>query len=81
MQREPGSPQNEANLPQTSFEKRAAAAIQAGKPYFDEIEGIGPERKRHAATVVPAVTKKCARCHGVREGDLLGFIRYEIPVK
>ncbi len=34
-----GSPQNEANLPQTDFEKRAAVAIRAGKPYFEEIEG------------------------------------------
>jgi Protein of unknown function (DUF3365) len=76
-----GSPQNEANLPQTSFEKRAAAAIQSGKPYFEEIGGNGPGRKLFAATVVPAVTKKCAKCHGVSEGDLLGFIRYEIPIK
>ncbi len=75
------SPQNEANLPKTDFEKRAAAAIRAGKPYFEEIEGSGPRRKLLAATVVPAVTKKCAKCHGVSEGDLLGFIRYEIPVK
>jgi hypothetical protein len=76
-----GSPQNEANLPHTDFEKRAAVAIRAGKPYFEEIEGSGPGRKLYAATVVPAVTKKCAACHGVNEGDLLGFIRYEIPVK
>jgi hypothetical protein len=76
-----GSPQNEANMPQTSFEKRAAAAIRAGQPYFEEIEGIGSGRKLYAATVVPAVSKKCASCHGVSEGDLLGFIRYEIPVK
>jgi len=76
-----GSPQNEANLPQTNFEKRAAVAIRAGKPYFEEIEGNGPGRKLYAATVVPAVTKKCATCHGVNEGDLLGFIRYEVPVK
>jgi len=76
-----GSPQNEANLPRTEFEKRAAAAIRAGKPYFEEIDGKGPGRKLYAATIVPAVTKKCAKCHGVSEGDLLGFIRYEIPVK
>jgi len=76
-----GAPQNEANLPQTDFEKRAAVAIQAGKPYFEEVTGAGQDRKLHVATVVPAVTKKCAKCHGVKEGDLLGFIRYEIPVK
>ena len=76
-----GSPQNEANLPRTEFEKRAAAAMRAGKPYFEEVEGKGQGRTLYAATVVPAVTKKCASCHGVSEGDLLGFIRYEVPVK
>ncbi len=76
-----GEPQNEANLPQTEFEKRAAAAMKAGKPYYEEVDGKGRDRTLRAATVVPAVTKKCATCHGAREGDLLGFIRYEIPVK
>ncbi len=55
--------------------------MQAGKPYFEEVTGAGSERKLHVATVVPALTNKCAKCHGVKEGDLLGFIRYEIPVK
>ena len=76
-----GAPQNEANLPQTGFERRAAAAIQAGKPYFEEVAGTGTERTLYAATIVPAVTRKCASCHGVEPGDLLGFIRYEIPVR
>ena len=34
-----------------------------------------------AATVVPAVHERCATCHGVKQGDLLGFIRYDLPVK
>jgi hypothetical protein len=76
-----GTPQNEANLPQTSFEKRAVKQIQAGKPYYDEVSGNGEGRTLHVATIVPAVTAKCAKCHGVKEGELLGFIRYEIPVK
>ena len=76
-----GTPQNEANRPTTDFEKRAASAMRAGMPYFEEVEGSGPERKLYAATVVPAVTQKCATCHAVNKGDLLGFIRYEIPVK
>jgi len=76
-----GSPQNEANLPRTDFEKRAVVAIQAGKPYYEEVIGEGKSRTLHAATVVPAVLKRCASCHGVKEGDLLGFIRYEVPVK
>lgn len=76
-----GAPQNEANLPQTGFEKRAAEAMVAGKTYYEEVDGKGDERTLRVATVVPAVTKKCATCHGTKQGDLLGFIRYEIPVK
>jgi hypothetical protein len=75
-----GSPQNEANLPQTPFEKRAVKVIQGGQPYYEEVIGQGTDRTLHAATVVPAVLKKCASCHGVEQGDLLGYIRYEIPV-
>ena len=77
-----GSPQNEANVPQTAFEKRAVEHIKAGKPYYEEvIPGENDTRTLHVATIVPAVAVKCAKCHGVKEGDLLGFIRYEIPVK
>jgi hypothetical protein len=76
-----GNPQNEANLPQTDFEKRAAKAMREGKPYYEEVSGADTGRRLYAATVVPAVTKKCANCHGVKEGELLGFIRYEVPVK
>lgn len=76
-----GTPQNEANLPQTEFEKHAAEAIKSGKPYYEEVSRPGAGRVLQVATVVPAVTKKCATCHGVKQGDLLGFIRYEIPVK
>jgi hypothetical protein len=76
-----GVPQNEANLPRTDFEKRAAKAMQAGKPYYEELDGEGPKRTLYAATIVPAVMKRCASCHGAKEGDLLGFIRYEVPVK
>lgn len=76
-----GAPQNEANLPKTDFEKRAAAAMRKGKAYYDEVVGTGAKRKLLAATIVPAVHKKCATCHGANEGDLLGFIRYEVPVR
>jgi hypothetical protein len=75
------APQNEANLPQTGFEKRAAKVIKSGQPYYEEVTGQGTDRTLHVATIVPAVTEKCAKCHGVKQGDLLGFIRYEIPVK
>jgi hypothetical protein len=76
-----GSPLNEANVPKSDFEKRAAEAMQAGKPYYEEVTGEGAERRLLAATIVPAVLPRCASCHGAAEGDLLGFIRYDVPIK
>jgi hypothetical protein len=76
-----GSPQNQANEPTSEFEKRAAKEILKGKEYFEEVVGVGKDRRLMVATMVPAVVKKCASCHGVEKGDLLGFVRYEIPVK
>jgi len=76
-----GSPQNEANVPRDGFEKRAAKAIKKGKTYFEELIGQGESRRLRVATAVPAVTRKCANCHGVKEGDLLGLLSYDLPVK
>ncbi|MFO0889223.1 MAG: DUF3365 domain-containing protein [Isosphaeraceae bacterium] len=76
-----GSPQNEANVPKDAFEKRAANAIGEGKAYFEEVVESGDSRRLRVATAVPAVTKKCASCHGVKEGDPLGFLSYDLPVK
>jgi hypothetical protein len=75
-----GSPLGETSEPATPFEKKAAKAMQDGKDYLEEVVGEGKERKFLAATRVPAVHKRCAECHGVEEGDLLGFIRYELPL-
>jgi hypothetical protein len=75
-----GSPQNEANVPQDEFEKRAAKAMTEGKTYHEEVVGKGKARRLRVATVVPAVLQKCAKCHGVKQGDLLGFLSYDIPV-
>jgi hypothetical protein len=76
-----GAPQNEANVPKDAFEKRAAKAIGEGKAYFEEVIGQGDARRLRVATAVPAVTKKCATCHGVKENDPLGFLSYDLPVK
>jgi hypothetical protein len=76
-----GSPLNEANVPGDDFEKRAARAMTEGKTYLEEVVGRGTSRRLRVATVVPAVTKKCASCHGVKVGDLLGFLSYDLPVK
>jgi hypothetical protein len=76
-----GAPQNQANVPQDDFEKRAASAMTDGKAYFEEVVGKGEGRRLRVATVVPAVVQKCAKCHGVKQGDLLGFLSYDLPVK
>ena len=77
-----GDPINDENSPSTDFEKEAFRVIRSGKPYFEKVEGEGDERRLLAATVVPAVNKNCVMCHpGTKIGKVLGFIRYEVPVK
>jgi len=77
-----GDPINDENSPATDFEKEAYQAIRSGTPYFERVEGRGDDRRLLAATVVPAVNKNCVMCHpGTKVGEVLGFIRYEIPVK
>jgi hypothetical protein len=77
-----GEPLNDANAPRTDFEKEAFRRIRSGQPYYDRVVGEGKDRRLLAATVVPVVMKKCAECHEDRKvGEVLGFLRYEVPVK
>jgi len=77
-----GEPLNDDNAPQTEFEKEAARQINSGKPYFERVVGEGKERRLLAATVVPVVMQKCADCHSHKKvGEVLGFIRYDVPIK
>ena len=76
-----GSPLGEANEPETEFERKAAEAMRTGETYLDEVVGEGDDRHLLAATVVPAVRERCASCHGVQKGDLLGFIRYDVRIR
>lgn len=77
-----GEPLDDANAPRTDFEKDAAREINSGKPYFDRVVGEGNDRRLLAATVVPVVMQKCADCHTHKKvGEILGFIRYDIPIK
>ncbi len=77
-----GSPQNEANVPVDDFEKSAAKAMIAGKTYFEQVvQTKDGGRRLRVATVVPAVVQKCAKCHGVKQGDLLGFLSYDVQVQ
>lgn len=76
-----GTPLGEGNVPKTGFEKRAAQAIKKGETYVEEVVGQGDNRTLLVATVVPAVHRRCAECHAVEMGDLLGFISYKIPMQ
>jgi hypothetical protein len=77
-----GEPINDENSPTTDFEKQAYEKIRAGQPYFEMVVGEGQNRRLLAATVVPAVIQNCTTCHDNKKvGDVLGFIRYDIPVK
>lgn len=76
-----GNPQNEANVPSDAFEKKAAAAMVKGDTYLEEVVGTGKNRRLRVATLVPAVLVKCAKCHGVNKGDVLGFLSYDVPVQ
>jgi hypothetical protein len=77
-----GDPLNDTNVPKTDFEKEAYRRIRSGEPYYDRVVGEGNDRKLLAATAVPVVMKQCGGCHGDRKvGEVLGFLRYEVPVK
>jgi hypothetical protein len=77
-----GTPSNKANVPQTDFEKKAVAQIKAGKPYVDEVAVRDGKPVLRAATVVPVVMKQCITCHpGMKEGEVIGALVYEVPIK
>jgi hypothetical protein len=77
-----GDAVNKDNLPRTEFEKRAVAQLKSGKTYFEELGSKDGKPVLRAATVVPVVMKECIHCHqGVKEGELLGALVYEVPIK
>ena len=76
-----GDPKNEDNVAKTDFEKKAAKAMKDGKKTLEEIAEVDGKPVLRTATLVPAVLKSCAKCHGVQEGDVLGTIVYELPIK
>lgn len=77
-----GSPTNKANVAKTKFEKRAIEKLNAGESYYSEIAHKDNQPVLRAATRVPVVMKQCINCHpGYKEGDLLGALVYEVPIK
>ena len=77
-----GEPVNRANLAKTDFENRAVEKMKEGKDYFDEVGEKDGKPVLRAATRVPVVMKACIACHpSKKEGDLLGTIVYEVPIR
>ena len=77
-----GEPVREGNVAKTDFEKKAVAAIKGGKPYYDEVGTKDGKPVLRAATVVPAVMPACISCHPhVKEGQVLGALVYELPIR
>jgi hypothetical protein len=77
-----GSPANNKNRPKDDFERRAVEQLKAGKTYFDEVVQKDGKPFLRAATPVPVVMKQCLVCHpDLKEGELMGAIVYELPVR
>jgi hypothetical protein len=76
-----GKPKNKENVARTAFEKKAVEEMKGGKTYYEEIGEKDGKPVLRAGTIVPAVLKQCAICHGGKEGRLLGVITYEVPIK
>jgi Protein of unknown function (DUF3365) len=77
-----GEPINRDNAPQAGFETEAVAKLKEGKTYYEEIARRDGKPVLRAATAVPVVMKACIACHpGTKEGQLLGALVYEVPIK
>ncbi len=77
-----GEPLRKGNVAKTDFEKKAVTQIKGGKAYVDEVAAKDGKPVLRAATVVPAVMAACVNCHPhVKQGDVLGALVYEIPIR
>lgn len=81
-----GEPLEEENVAKDGFEKKAVAAMKAGKPYYDEVEqGKDGKRYLRAATIVPVVMKKCILCHpnyaDAKKGAAIGTLSYKLLIE
>lgn len=76
-----GKPKSKKNVAETEFEKKAVEALKSGKTYLEEIGMADGKPVLRAATPVPLVMKQCVLCHGGKEGELVGALVYELPIK
>ncbi|HTU24027.1 MAG TPA: DUF3365 domain-containing protein [Pirellulales bacterium] len=77
-----GEPLNAENKPQEGFERRAIAALLAGKPYYEELATEDGKPYLRAATPLPIVMDKCTMCHGnYRDQKVIGALGYTLPLE
>lgn len=77
-----GEPVNKSNVAKSDFEKRALKKLHKGETYVSEVGRKEDQPVLRAATPVPVVMKQCISCHpGHKEGELLGALVYEVPIK
>ncbi len=77
-----GEPANRANAPKSAFEKKAVQRLKEGTSYYEEVGEKNGKAVLRAATPVPAVMAACTTCHPhVKEGQLMGALVYELPIK
>lgn len=76
-----GKPKSKKNVAETEFEKKVVAELKKGKAYVEEVGVANGKPVFRAGTIVPAVMQQCVTCHGVKQGELLGAIVYEVPIE
>jgi hypothetical protein len=77
-----GDPVRKENVATSDFEKRALARLKSGAKYYEEVGKAKDKVVLRAATPVPVVMKACINCHpGLKEGQLMGALTYELPIK
>ena len=80
-----GEPYEPKNVAKTEFEKQGVKQLKSGKPYYEEVIIKEGQPYLQAITPVPVVMKKCVMCHphykDVKDGQPIGAISYELPIK
>src|SRR5262245_47233651 len=76
-----GKPKSRKNVAESDFEKKVVADMKGGKTYVEDVAEKDGKPVLRAGTIVPAVLSQCVVCHGVKQGELLGVLVYEVPIK
>jgi hypothetical protein len=77
-----GEPINKDNVAKTAFEKKAIAELRKGKTTYEEVGEVKGKPVLRVATAIPVVLGSCINCHpGLKEGQLIGALAYELPIK